>query len=130
MDVKAIVKEYLLAHGYGGLLGDDGCGCFVDDLMPCPEPSESCEAAYRVQANCDICDVRDTCPSEGDKPEWCLVTKVPALPGGVEPNTAQQAKVAICENCMKPCGCLVHVTDRPDTHDGYYCPTCIAAFDV
>ena len=46
----------------------------------------------------------------------------------------QQAKigmVGICDSCKKPCGCLVAVTtDRADVHDGHYCPTCIAAFDM
>jgi len=42
------------------------------------------------------------------------------------PNTT---KVAICEDCKKPCGNLVAITDRHNYHDGYYCPTCIASME-
>jgi len=47
MTVREIVAEWLAAHGYDGL-AYDGCGCKLDDLMPCCEPGRECEAAYLV----------------------------------------------------------------------------------
>ena len=46
MDVKVIVEEYLEKNGYDGLYHED-CGCFIADLFPCGEPSETCEPGYR-----------------------------------------------------------------------------------
>ena len=48
MDVRDIVKEYLIANGYDGLydpLGD--CGCIIDDLFPC-DVSGMCCPGYKV----------------------------------------------------------------------------------
>lgn len=46
--VKQILREWLLAHGYDGLVSDDGeCGCVYDDLSSCGEPCINCEAGYR-----------------------------------------------------------------------------------
>ena len=45
MTVKEIVRDYLKKHGYDGLWDDD-CGCGVDDLFPCGEGYEHCEAGY------------------------------------------------------------------------------------
>ena len=46
--VKEIVKEYLTLHGFTGLFDTNGCGCEIDDLMPCIDNScDGCEAGYR-----------------------------------------------------------------------------------
>jgi len=34
MTVKEIVKKYLIENGYDGLC-NKGCGCEIDDLVPC-----------------------------------------------------------------------------------------------
>jgi hypothetical protein len=52
MNVKEIVKEYLLNNGYDGLCNDD-CGCCLDDLMPCEGDIGSCEPGYKKPCNCD-----------------------------------------------------------------------------
>ena len=46
-----------------------------------------------------------------------------------QPTAPNTTKVAICEDCKKPCGNLVAITDRHNYHDGYYCPTCIASME-
>jgi len=52
MTIRDIVKDWLISHGYDGLC-DFECGCGVDDLMPCDEPSLSCVPAYRAtRSNC------------------------------------------------------------------------------
>ena len=49
MTCKEIVSNWLKANGYDGLLNCSGeCGCLVDDLMNCEEPSEDCEAGHRI----------------------------------------------------------------------------------
>jgi hypothetical protein len=84
MNVKEIVAEYLSANGYGGLRYDE-CGCYDDDLMPCVEQCDQCEAAYKVPAHCDTCEVE--CDNRGEKivaqiyqagVDWCLTTEKPA----------------------------------------------------
>lgn len=57
MTIKEIVREYLEAHEYDGLAGDE-CGCGGDDLYACGTPDMAyCEAAYRnVCADCAALD--------------------------------------------------------------------------
>lgn len=41
-----MIKDWLKTHGYDGLVYVDlECGCHVDDLIPCGEVGEDCEAA-------------------------------------------------------------------------------------
>jgi hypothetical protein len=53
LDVRAIIKDYLVAHGYDGLycgcdvVGSDGCACIVDDLMPCGSSPDRCKPGYK-----------------------------------------------------------------------------------
>ena len=51
--VKAIVAEYLKAHGYDGLYDDD-CGCLLgDDFMPCGlERIDGCLPGYKQAPDC------------------------------------------------------------------------------
>ena len=45
--VEEIVRDWLIEHGFDGLFDGKGCGCHVDDLMPCREPgSVICRAGY------------------------------------------------------------------------------------
>lgn len=56
MNVKTILREYLVAKGYDGLSLDCGvCGCELDDLMGCDEAAENCRPAYRVPCNANTC---------------------------------------------------------------------------
>lgn len=76
MNVREIVAKYLAANGYGGLHYDE-CGCFDDDLMPCGESCEHCEAAYKIPAHCDNCE--SGCDSRGEmNTRWCLTSEKPA----------------------------------------------------
>ena len=47
MTVKKIVENYLRENGYEGLYSEE-CGCYLDDLMPCGECCDNCEAGYKV----------------------------------------------------------------------------------
>ncbi len=51
MNLKEIVKKHLEDNGYDGLfndaIGNPGCGCGLDDFMPCDEPGIECEPAYK-----------------------------------------------------------------------------------
>lgn len=53
--LKDIVAATLREMGADGLYywechdGSDECGCKLDDLMPCSEPSPKCEAAKRCK---------------------------------------------------------------------------------
>ena len=48
MNLLEITASWLREHGYDGLVRTDfDCGCGLDDFMPCSQPPEHCEAAYR-----------------------------------------------------------------------------------
>ena len=61
MDVKEIVKAYLIAYDYDGLCSDE-CGCKIDDLMPCENNTDRCVPGYLVE--CKGCTDYDWCISE------------------------------------------------------------------
>ena len=44
--LKDIVKDYLIANKHDGLCCD-GCGCGIDDLMPCDDPRSWCCPAHK-----------------------------------------------------------------------------------
>jgi len=51
MTLKEIVTKWLKENGYDGLCEVmTECGCGLDDLMPCGEPKEDCEAGHEVKA--------------------------------------------------------------------------------
>jgi hypothetical protein len=54
VNVKDIVKAYLKANGYDGLLSDRyECGCALDDLMECDQEGiKACEPAYKGPCTC------------------------------------------------------------------------------
>ncbi len=45
MNIKQIVEERLRKDAYDGLCCD-GCGCRVDDLMPCGDPVMECRPGH------------------------------------------------------------------------------------
>ncbi len=59
INVRDIVRDYLVANGYDGLAGHD-CGCLVSDLMPCSESQDGCKPGHRVE--CKGCEVDGPCP--------------------------------------------------------------------
>ena len=71
MTVKDIVREWLVAHDYDGLMSDDGeCGCKLDDLAPCSDggwAASRCEPGYLTTCNeecgCGSFHITTTIPS-------------------------------------------------------------------
>jgi hypothetical protein len=55
MNVKDIVREWLIAHGYTGLYcsWEQDCGCSLDDLAPCDESFGACLPGYWVACTCE-----------------------------------------------------------------------------
>ena len=51
IEVKEMVKRYLMQNGFDGLYWDNGedekCGCGVKDLFPCGEIYKDCIAAKK-----------------------------------------------------------------------------------
>jgi hypothetical protein len=48
MTLKEITAAWLKENGYDGLFhADTCCGCTLDDLMTCGEPSPNCEPGYQ-----------------------------------------------------------------------------------
>lgn len=45
MNVKEIIKKYLMENGYNGLCCED-CGCFINDLIPCDDVCDHCVPGY------------------------------------------------------------------------------------
>ncbi len=62
-----MVSEYLTTNKYDGLFNNNSeCGCDLEDLMPCDEPCDDCEAGYKHK-----------CP-EGHESDWLMTrTKEP-----------------------------------------------------
>lgn len=60
MNLREFVAQKFQTDGFDGLFLEDGCGCRLDDLMPCDEPSPNCQPGY--QCPCDgTCDDPDIC---------------------------------------------------------------------
>lgn len=52
---QEIIKIYLENNGFDGLYNSTAeCGCLLDDLMPCENPSPNCQAGYMAQGADDI----------------------------------------------------------------------------
>ena len=59
MTVKEIVKDYLEQNDYDGLCRE-GCGCGLDDIMPCKYRNiPLCEPAYNHGCNGDCAECGD-----------------------------------------------------------------------
>lgn len=99
MNVKEIVSSWLKAHGYDGLCNTDiECGCLADDLAPCGEIHEGCQAGHRKDV-----DKSTSCSCDGSGTNhWhiCL-----PRPGGLE----EHLRDAINWQC--DCGARCHPGD-------------------
>jgi len=56
MNIRAIVKKYLIDNHYDGLAGEE-CGCETDDLMCCDDPELTCEPGHKMF--CSACQDAD-----------------------------------------------------------------------
>lgn len=66
MNTKEIVVAHLKANGLDGLVAEcRECACLVDDLMPCDDPGQGCEAGHKVDGCSDDC---------GQGCDWHIVT--------------------------------------------------------
>ena len=52
MNVREIIKTYLVEHGYDGLYAEE-CGCALDDLIPCGDYAGDCQPGYKVRCDCE-----------------------------------------------------------------------------
>jgi hypothetical protein len=57
MDIKNIIKNYLEDNGYDGLFFPGECACTINDLMPCENFCNECEAG--VFRDCKQCGNKD-----------------------------------------------------------------------
>lgn len=75
MTVKEIVEQYLETNSYDGLCGD-GCGCKVDDLMPCDEANVTscCPGYLHKKEHSDSC---LDCDCSYEYCEWCMRREKP-----------------------------------------------------
>ena len=70
MTCLEIIKKYLKDNGFDGLVnvdGGSGCGCALDDLIPCGECFGGCLPAYKVM--CPQPCNSEKCDGEHDYPE-------------------------------------------------------------
>lgn len=70
--VKEVLTDWLKVNGYDGLFNEGICGCCVDDLMPCHEPSPDCQAGYMV--SCCECHDQEHC-SMGQEYDYLISPK-------------------------------------------------------
>jgi len=57
MDVKEIIKQYLINNGYDGLANTEGeCGCTLEDYHACGEYMHECQPAYKWEDACLECE--------------------------------------------------------------------------
>jgi hypothetical protein len=70
MNVREIVREYLIANGYTGLyrggLIDEPCGCGLGALFPCDgDGCDECQPAYYITwSTCRLREREGGCPYE------------------------------------------------------------------
>lgn len=54
-DIAQICRQWLADLGYSGLCNTEVCcGCGLEDLMPCDEPSPTCQCAYEGRGDGEI----------------------------------------------------------------------------
>lgn len=68
--VRDIVLEYLEDSDFDGLFNDYGCGCQIDDLIPCGSTCEGCEPAYRF--DCARCAKQGLCDKQIEDGDWVM----------------------------------------------------------
>jgi len=61
MNVRDIVKEWLIEHGYEGLY-NNYCGCALDDLMTCQRDTTLCKPGHKIPCDPETCPVNGDCP--------------------------------------------------------------------
>jgi hypothetical protein len=85
MDVKGILTEWLISHGYDGLIYPGECSCLITDDFPCDNLGVDCTPAFRIAAckgavtckhsscetteNCGIAEYCVTSVRPADRPE-------------------------------------------------------------
>lgn len=118
MSVKDMVVECLDCHGFDGLYNEAGCGCMLEDLAPCDEMSQNCEAAYRF--DCQRCAKRPACDLADEEQPWlmapnkdhCAPDYARAAPADC--STDQSAALPACAPLTV--GEVVHAAGYPDWH--------------
>lgn len=60
MNIREIVKQWLIDNKYDGLYSDD-CACVIDDLIPCDFVEAGCKAGHRIP-----CPGKERCDFYGD----------------------------------------------------------------
>lgn len=78
-NVQEIVELYLKLHGFDGLCCD-GCGCFLEDLMPCMENAVRCEPGFKVACgDCPYLGTGDCVndPIGDDRFDYCVMKERP-----------------------------------------------------
>ncbi len=61
MNLKDIVRQYLNENGYDGLYSEGECACKLDDLFPCDDPNEDCQAGYLNKCDPETCNLDGDC---------------------------------------------------------------------
>lgn len=58
--IKELISAGLKAGGFDGLFNSFlDCACVIDDLMPCGNNCDNCEAGYIIRCDCRDHVVRD-----------------------------------------------------------------------
>ena len=54
MNIREYLVQCLKRDGYDGLYCDegDGCGCTLDDIIPCGDDPGPCEPGHKVPCEC------------------------------------------------------------------------------
>lgn len=56
MNVREIITEQLQRTCYNALYNSEaGCGCSIEELIPCGNLSEECQSAMQIKAKCKTC---------------------------------------------------------------------------
>ena len=77
-DVQEILKDWLKAHGFDGLVNDTGCGCVLDDLCPSHEClTRDCVAAYRYKCQPGYTQRCEFCATDPDEESFCMRLEKP-----------------------------------------------------
>jgi hypothetical protein len=74
-DVGVIVRDYLAAHGFAGLISDE---CVCDGGGECGSYGFDCQPAYRVPCVGEKCEL--SCIEFSDAHDWCYTTEKPVIP--------------------------------------------------
>lgn len=61
MNLKDIAIKVLQEQGFDGLYSLHGCGCKLDDLMPCGEPLPECTAGHVIPCDPETCQADGKC---------------------------------------------------------------------